>query len=355
MRQGYDTNVYQVASETDSQRVSAHYSSARLGYELEASLSALSFYAEPRLEARWYPETSRANRYGGQVDLGADADWRHDRGGAKWFTRTVVELEVSSEYERELFQKRQTREEFRTGEPLDLTLRTDDMPSRWLAEAVLALRSYVRDAVTLEAAGFAEWVEYSDSSADAPGRFGVLGSREKGLLVAAGFNAGEVWKLDLEARWREKIYPEREAKDAEGERLEGIARRYIYWDFEVGTVLDAGWLRNEVVGEYGWRDDRPAGYYAYTDWQVRDRLRFQPLRVTRLELKLAYGEKRYESYAPAGQPIRNRYYDGRAALGLEITPQVELFLVSEYEQTRSNEPRLTFERVEVFAEVRVTR
>jgi hypothetical protein len=174
-------------------------------------------------------------------------------------------------------------------------------------------------------------------------------------------DVGSAWAVGLGVEWQDRAYPKREAKDAEGETVEGEMRRYAQWEVAGSLEWRGRVLRNRVQAEYDRREDRFAGYYSYGAWEVGNRLRVRPARALTLELRYSYGQKAYDVYAStqelqdAGTPTENRYHDASARLSLGVTREVGLVLGSSYEQALSNDPLFDYRRLELFGELRVRR
>lgn len=354
-RQGYDTNVLEIASAADSARIQAHYTRVTVAYEYESGGRPLSFLARPEARAKWYPQSSSGNQYGAELLLEVKNTWRNPARGARWFRKAITELRVEGGYERALFLKRQTREEFRTGAGIDETLAVTELPGRASAEGELSVRSDLTRAVTVEGGAIAGWTDYSDAAGSSLRSFDRLDSRELGAFLKTSVEVARGWEVGGRARWRDRVYPKREARDAEGEQVEGTTRHYWDWDLELATRLRAGALRNKLELDYRRRSDRFESYLSYDAWTAGDRVRVALGGRAGLELRYSYGQKAYDLYAPGGAPIRNRYHDARAQLSAEVVRGWRLVVGSDYERTLSNDPFLDFERLDLFGEVRIGR
>ena len=164
LRQGYDTNVFQAATAVDSVRLEGHYSRVRAGYELGPAREGLSFFFHPEAEVKWYPQASSANQYGAEVQLGLRNQWENPRAKIRdWILETITTLELSGGYERALFVRRQTREEFQEGDPISVaSLPVTQMPSRAELAGELRVESEIRDGLTLEGGAAFGWTDYTD-------------------------------------------------------------------------------------------------------------------------------------------------------------------------------------------------
>ncbi len=355
VRQGYDTNIYEIATASDSVRVEGHYSLVRAAYEYETPGPAFSFFLRPEGRVKWYPQSSGANQYGGDVELGFESNWRNPRRGARWLRRTRTRLEVVGAYERALFLKRQTREEFRSGEEIDRTLAVTDLPSRASAEGELNFRADLTRDLRVETAALAEWTDYTDASAATVRSFDRLDARTVGALVELAVDLPAGWELSGQVRFRDRVYPRREARTAGGESVDGTHRHYWLWDFEGRAEVRSGLFRNELELGFGRRSDRFEGYHSYDEWEAGDRLRLNLGHGWDVELRYSYGRRAYDLFAPAGAPTLNHYHDARALFSVEFAPGFRLAFGSEYERTLSNDPLFDFERLDAFGEIRVGR
>lgn len=360
VRQGYDTNVFQIPTTADARRVEAHYSQLLLAYEVEPGDRGLSFFARPAAELKWYPESSGANEYGTELAVGLRNAWRNPKPRADWLREAVTNLEVTAGYERALFIRRQTREELQQGTEVSTTsISVTQLPSRFRFEGELSVESELTGDLTVEGGALAEYSDYTDGGATVTRSFDRLDGRDLGLFAAAELEVISDWTVGAGARWRDRAYPKRSARDAFGQDVPNETRHYWQWDLTGSLEWKTGRVRNEVEAEYTRRDDRQAGYYSYDAWSLGDRLRLRPAGRVNVELRYAYGRKAYDVYNstrdPSAPPTQNRYHDARALVSVDVTPGLRIALGSDYERTRSNDPLYDFERLGAFAEVRLSR
>ncbi|MGH7605799.1 MAG: hypothetical protein ACREME_00540, partial [Gemmatimonadales bacterium] len=260
-----------------------------------------------------------------------------------------------------LFIRRQTREELQQGTEVSTSsISVTQLPSRFQVESELSVESELTRALTVEGGALAEYTDYTDGGATVTRSFDRLDGRDLGLFAAAELEVASDWTLGTRIRWRDRAYPKRSARDASGQdALGGETRHYWQWDLTGSLEWKTHVVRNEVEAEYDRRDDRFAGYYSYDAWSLGDRLRITPAGPVRVELRYAYSRKAYDRYNstrdPSVPPTQNRYHDARATIFVHVTPQLGVALGSDYERALSNDFLYNFERLNVFAEVRLRR
>jgi hypothetical protein len=344
LREGYDSNIYQVASAADSTRVGGPYWRLRLGHRSEKRTQALFLRVRPEGRLQWYPQNSSANEYGAELNALA----RTLSG------RPMLELTASGGYERALFIRRQTREEFQTGAPVQTSPGGSQLPSRAFAAGELGLRFAVTSDVQILGGAFGSWTDYHDSRAGVRA-FDSFDARKAGLFLGAEVEAGRSWVFAARGQAADRVYPKREARDADGESVDGTTRRYRDWELDLEGRFRNGSVEHRAIVELDHREDGFAGYYSYDAWSVDNRFRMGLGVFAEIELRYAYGRKRYALYAPGGTPIRNRYHDASCEAVFAPGGMVQLALGAIYDRTYSSDPLFDFGRGGVFAEARFGR
>ena len=351
---GYDSNVFEVNPTAASAPVQAYYSRLAIAYAHKSRTRGLSFSLKPRGYVTWYPQAISGNQYGAQALLGFKYAWRNPRRRARWFRKTTTHFDVSAGYERAIYLKRETREEFGIG-AVDQAIPITELPGRGSAQAELRIHSSVTKTVTVDAGATSALTDYSNATNASLPSFNRLDSREFGAFLKASVDVVRGWAVSGRASWRDRVYPNRDARTAAGLPLPDPNRRFWYWDLEGAARFRAAAVRNRATFSYRHRADRFEGYYSYNQWEVGDRVTVSLAPEFDLTLRYSYGRKRYDLFAPSGSPILNSYHDGRAALAADLAKAWQLTLGWDYERTASNDPVLDYSRMKLFAQIRTRR
>jgi hypothetical protein len=349
LRQGYDTNVYEVGV---LQPTHAYYTRLGLAFESPSYGAGTSLKLRPQGHFTYYPQTSSGNEFGGSLALELKSVSKQRRFGKR--RKTTISLETVGEYERALFLKRSVREELQV-DAIDPDLPFQDLPSRAEARAELEVRAAVSGALTVEAGALGRLRDYVVSRDASLPDYDRLDSRELGGWAGWSVEIDRHWELAGTAMWRTRLYPKRSARSMDGLEVPGADRGFWYWDLGTTIGFRGAGLRNKTDVSYRRRSDRMDGYYSYDGWEVGDGLTLPVSDLLELRFEYAYGQREYDLYAPAGPPTFNQYHDGRAEVRAHLPGRVLLVFGPRYERTISNDPILDYERFEAFAEVRVTR
>lgn len=349
LRQGYDTNVYEVGV---LERMDAYYTVLGVAFESPSYGKSTSFKLRPGGHLKFYPQTSSGNEIGGSLALQLKNVSKQQRFGKR--RKTTISLEAVGEYERALFLKRSVREELQIG-TIDPDLPFQALPGRAEARAELAVRAAVSGAFTVEAGALGRLRDYVESNNPSLPDYERLSSRELGGWAEFSAEVMDDWELGALAMWRTRLYPNRSARTADGVEVPGEHRQFWYWDLGTTLAFTGAGLRNKAHVSYRRRSDRFEGYYSYDGWEVGDRLTLPVSALFDLRLEYAYGQRQYDLYAPSGSPTFNEYHDGRAEIRVRLPARLTLVFGPRYERTISNDPILDYERIDAFAEFRANR
>jgi hypothetical protein len=353
--QGYDSNVYQIASSQDSVRLGTYYLGVGAAFEHRSERGPFELRILPAGAVRIHPASSGANQYGASLRLRGEHGWRNPDRSAAWLPRVDTRATADVAYDRALFIRRQTREELEAGDEIERALRAAELPSRAALGGEIRVRARMTPALALLIGALADAVDYRDADGGSIRTFDRLDARTAGFFLEAVANPAEGVSLGGRARWRERSHPRRKAKTAEGESVDDTTRRYAMRDLRLSLAVERGELIHALTGQRTRREDLFEGYHSYDGWEVAYRLTWSPVGAVRTEAEYAYAQRAYDLYAPAGSPTRNRYHDARGEVALALAPGVAIAIGGTLERTHSNDPLYDFQRGLVFTELRVVR
>jgi hypothetical protein len=352
LRQGFDSNVFEVGAAAALEPTDAYYTLVGFAFKSPRYGKRTSFRVRPEGYFKWYPETTGGNQFGGSLSLELRNVSKQRRFGKR--RKTTVSLAATGEYERALFIKRSVREELRVA-GIDPNVAFADLPSRAEARGELAVRAAVSSVVTLEGGVLGRMRDYSPSANPSLPDYDRLDSREFGGWAGMYTEIAEDWELGVNGMWRARVYPNRNARTADGVSVPGEDRRFWYWDVAASLAFKGGGVRNKAHVSYVRRSDQFEGYYSYDGWEVGDRITLPVGTLFDLRLQYDYGQRQYDLFAPAGSPTLNKYHDARAEIIAHLPGSVRLAFGPRYERTISNDPVFDYERLDAFAEFRIKR
>jgi len=348
VRQGFDNNVLQVGGPT-TEPTKGQFTELGFSYRSPWIGEGVRLRLEPTAEAQWYPPSSTRNGLSAVLPVQIRTSLYRQRGSR---TRVTLDVNLTGAYDRQLFLKRSVREELLFGS-LDPEVTFGELPQRvqLMGAATVDVRLNTEASIRIGAVGRLR--DYQDSSDPTVPEYQQLDDHEIGATAGTTLRFGSL-TLDVDAAWRRRNNPNKEARDAIGSVLPGQNRQLDYVQLLVGTDVDPGGaIDNRAHLFLRHRTDRIGGYYGYNEWEIGDRLRLRVKRGVRITLSYSIGQRVYERFSPSGSPTSNTYHDAQGEVEIRLARAVRLALGPRYDRTISNDPALDYGRARVFGEFRI--